>query len=1152
MKAPLGYRLEHQIGVGGSGTVWLARVEPSHPSLESGLEVALKRPLEDSELAAQTEAAFEREVDLSRALSHPNLVELLEHGRDGHGRWLATRFLPGPTLRSLLERGGSLPEPFLRSMGADLAAALAALHAAGWIHGDVTPDNARLDGDGRAVLLDLGLVRPIGAPPPAGGSLAYWAPELLEGRSSSSSVDVFGLGTVLYELATGQHPFGADGEDDAARLIRRIAEARAPNASRYAPRLSPLFDALLDSAMRRDPGARPDAHEFAAALSDGEASPWWRRWIELHLTQGGELRDDLFETHLLPFVGRAGELRELRELYSSVVGDRRGAVRVLRGSLGVGKSRLVGEFVARQRTSADPCTFLHVVCTERSEVRPLGTAIELLEHWLQLASGQPLGPREVRLLSRMIPPRDVRVLERALAGQGAAPAEGSFAASLAEWAAALARERPLVVLIDDLNVARASTLSGLRTLFERSIDAPLLLLLAVDEDRVAKNPEPLRRLLQRAVQFERGGETRLRPLQRSNVGDLVNRVFHHSNARLRISDVLWEHTRGNPSLIEEVLRTLDAAGQVEADDDDRLHLAIAPDSIPEPASVASLARARLAALGGSKRRWIERLAVAGSRLEPAFLSRAFPPTELGEVEELLAELARDGWLEPSGERYRFANPVYREVAYRSTSQERRSRLHRMVARAFEEAGSADLEAAFQRAFHLRRAGEHAALLDLVEELLPELDGRGSPLRQQRITRWALEALDEIAQDGRSTELERTLLERGARSAQKLGDRKLQRRYLDRLAELPSGGDEARHTAVLYLLHGEYAYAIGEFGLARGMLRGASEFGTRAGTPEVLSASLRGRALIEAEYEDLSEARQLAARALDEAEDPVGRARALLVSARIELLDDWIERAAGDVTEALGELRRTDREHATYRAIAFLLRGRLLRCSGRPVRALAAIRHALSLARDAEERSREVELAARLGWLLIDAGRLQEAETWLRDAQLAAEEVEDQRATVLCDLWLGILMWEQGTAGARTRIGRALDLASDIGFHRAEAVGRAVRARIDARKGDLEAASRQATRAAELVREHGAELSDRIVVVGTQALIDDLRSNEVASRAAIEGLLDRLDTAERRIRDPRLRADFGDYSRRLLDATARLDSPVYPRTPTARERARPKG
>ena len=189
---------------------------------------------------------------------------------------------------------------------------------------------------------------------------ARWptSPEYLAGHGTAS--DVFALGIVLYQLATGQHPFGAD--DGHSSELLAAATARVAPASRLVPSLSPLLDGLLDACLRREPAERPSAEQLAAALEAGEAGNWWRARVETTLRAGTAATATRTESHRLNFVGRKRELSELTECYDRVLDAGTGHAVLLRGPVDR-QDRLVSDLVEGLRSGSEPCPFLYARCS---------------------------------------------------------------------------------------------------------------------------------------------------------------------------------------------------------------------------------------------------------------------------------------------------------------------------------------------------------------------------------------------------------------------------------------------------------------------------------------------------------------------------------------------------------------------------------------------------------------------------------------------------------------------------------------------------------------------------------------------------------------------------------------------------------------------
>jgi serine/threonine protein kinase len=1047
------WKVLRPLGKGATARVDLVRLVAPFAGLPDGSELACKTLETDDEHRAAARTAFRAEAEIADAVRDPSLVRVLHHGECDGAPYLLLQYVPGRTLREVLQADGPLPEPRLRPLGAELARALAALHAHGYVHGDVKPENVRLDEDGRAVLLDLGFARRVvehdgRAHGGDAGSLAYLAPERVRGEPAGAAADVFALGIVLYELATGLHPFG---ESRAmARLLGRVSSARAiarrsielPGAdellaaldaaryvppSRFAPALSPFLDRLLSDALARSFAERPAAAELERRFGEGELGDWWRSQLD------PAAHAALPDVGGWPLVGRESELATLAALHAehATRAPARATVVWLAGPEGSGKWRLLSAFTERVRVGAHPPLVLDVRWSEADEARPAGALLMLLNRWLALPAGSAPSTRDGARITELVGPASARALLAALDPRARDSVDRSVPAELARWLAALAASRPVLVLVDDLHRAGAVTLGALSEALELLREERVTCVLALREDCIAAEPEQLARLLER---LERGGggdgggpelqRLTLPALGLEAVVELVERLFHPDAPRTRLAEVLLQKSRGNPGFLTEILRELEARGGVvpASGDDPRWLLVGAPEKLPTPRSLDRLVKERLRALEPGERVWLERLCVVGGRITPEFLMTAFPPSKRGEIDELLSRLARKGWLAPAADRYRFERPALREALYRALPAGRRKRLHAAAARGLAS-DLDDLEQAWQRAFHLHAASEHAELIETVRRILPPLRRRASALRLSTLARWGLAALEHLpAYPGRET-LRLELLEDAADAADRLGRREDQRVLLDQLAG--SELDPERfptEAARLYLLHARYAAGTGQFGLARGWLKTATTLAERSGDRWLSSQALRRLAQVQAQIGEFGEARSLAHQALERASGENQEALAHLALAHVDVLEDELERALAEVDAAFAVLKRTREPRAGVLAYAELMRARVWRSAGLPRRGLAAIQRAVVLARRAGERRLEAEALARRGTLLLDLDRPALARAELTGALLLADEIQDRRGQVLSNLMQAWLDAEEGAPRARVALARALALA----------------------------------------------------------------------------------------------------------------------------------
>ncbi|MBK7645419.1 MAG: protein kinase [Planctomycetes bacterium] len=1193
------FRLDRELGTGTSGRVWHGVLLEESGGAPAGTELAVKylHPRLENDAAALD--AFETEARAGLAARHPGLVEVLGSGRDAKGHCLLMRFVEGRSLREVLREEGALPEPRVRSIGKQIAGALAALHAAGYLHGDLKPENIRLDAQGHAVLLDLGFARAIEAggsvvrrgPAPGAGSLPYLSPEQARGEPASLASDVFALGVVLYEIATGLHPFalraregtpasphpllegsGSSGavaraaleRPDADRLLAAIATARITAPSRHVPQLSPFLDRLLEVVLARDPERRPTSVELAEQLTSQESGEWWRSELHFEATErrGGSGETDA--RHLTPLVGREREIRALFSAYDCAVRGRPleeldpqpdsrpaspraylGGAVWIEGAAGTGKSRLVHEFASRARTSDDPPLYLYARCRELDEERPCHPILRLLEKYLRLPARTAPRERERALLGRLVPPRVAETLAQALDPEYEGTSPISIPVALAVWLVALGREISLVVFLDDLHWAREGTLEVLTLAAEKLAGTRTLL---VSARRSAVTPhagDALARLSGRLEAEVPLWRIELGQLNEAAVTELVEQLFHHTAPKLRLARVLWQRSRGNPAHLVEILRGLLARGEARVHPEGAgLVLAIPPDELPLPPSLSQAIQESYRRLSLSERTWLRRLSVAGGRIETEFLKRAFAPRHSAEVDAVLAQLVRAGWLVPVGARYRFARPALREAVYRGLSREQRVKLHGAAADALrpEPGVVAGFEDSFQRAFHLRASGRHEELLDCLQGLLPRLLRAGQPQRIHSLASWGLDSLEHLPHTRETDQQRIELLEAAVDAADRLGFRAGQRELLDQLSELEFDPDtDPVAVGRVYMLHGRYAVSTGQFGLARGMLRNAVQLFGRSDHLELQSEALRRLAQVQAHVGEMAEARSLALEALEASQADAQRALAHNALGVIDVLGDELESALEHADHALALLRR-DRGYQMpgAHAASYLLRARVYRIAGSAGRALASAGRAVRLAEVAGERRLLAEAIARLGGLLLDIDRPAEAESRIREALRLSEEIEDRRGQALSRMFLGILLWEQADPDALATLEGVSELASAIGLNRIAAVSFALQARVHREAGALARAEELAARAVGLLERFGAELHDRIVISGTQALLLTTLGRDSEAERIAGRLRERIESDAAHMRSPLFKLRYTRAAERLVTAVLSPEGPVWPR------------
>lgn len=249
------YRLDRRIGSGAMGVVWQAYDERLRRAV-AVKQLRLEPGLDPAEADEARQRAM-REGRIAARLHHPNAVSVFDVVDEDDAPWLVMEYVPSRSLAAEMTRRKTLPPEEVGRIGAQVAHALVAAHAAGIVHRDIKPANVLLGDDGIVKITDFGISRAQGDVSVTktgliAGTPAYLAPEVAYGRDPEAPSDVFSLGSTLYAAVEGQPPFGLS--ENTLSLLHAVAAGRITP-----PRQSGVLTDILVHLLNADPAARPTA-----------------------------------------------------------------------------------------------------------------------------------------------------------------------------------------------------------------------------------------------------------------------------------------------------------------------------------------------------------------------------------------------------------------------------------------------------------------------------------------------------------------------------------------------------------------------------------------------------------------------------------------------------------------------------------------------------------------------------------------------------------------------------------------------------------------------------------------------------------------------------------------------------------------------------
>ena len=797
------FTIVEQLGAGGMGTVYRA-------SDDDGGFVAIKTLHPHLLAVPGAFKRFLREAQLGQQIDHPNVVRSLDvdaltvGGEQVH--FLVMELVAGQTLDRLLVELGTVPEELCRHIGIQISEALVAIHAHGAVHRDLKPSNVIITPDNEVKVMDFGIALlrdPAVALTEVGdfvGSVLYAAPEQWNPEVTvDARIDLFALGILLYELATGRHPFAGSHKSVPPSLI---TSTRPEPANLTRPELSDYFVELVAKLLETDPDNRFGSAELTRGiLESGERAQWWLdREVELDRT--GHVRARRIQVPRDSGVhGRERELDALAACMAQVR-EGRGQVVLLEGESGIGKTRLVDEFLRRDELlgrEGGAAQFLF------GSYPPGGAAT--IEGAFSTAFREHLGHADLeRKLAPLLPelsalvPAFAALLrgEPAPEGKSALSAE-SIATVFSETTRALALAEPVILFLDDLHFAPAEARALFARMAQMVHDLPILLIGAFRPDGAGAWQADLLPL----------GHVRHMTLQRLTPAELASLLADAFGSDALADQLGWEIARksdGNPLFVLEILRDLRERGQLVREDSGSWRSTGLIRKIDTPHSVRELIQGRLRNLDEIDRDLLDIASCCGYRFDPAIVAAA-SDLELIPALKRFRHLERDhSILRPDGREYVFDHHQMQEAVYADLFEQLREQYHATIGESCEKLWTDPTDAqAVALCGHFLKGRRADRSRPYLRRALEHLRGASLPAAVFEMASMALEAGE--PKDPRER-FEILALANGG--ANMTGDWETEKRINDEQVEIAEAlGDDALQMRAL-LTRGTRLYTIAEF------------------------------------------------------------------------------------------------------------------------------------------------------------------------------------------------------------------------------------------------------------------------------------------------------------------------------------------------------
>ncbi len=793
------YEIIESLGTGGMGKVYRAYDNKIKE------EIALKLLKPEISTNKKTIERFSNEIRLSRKITHKNVCRMHDLNEDEGTQYITMEYVPGEDLKSFIRRVGHLPPGKAISLGKQVCEGLAEAHSLGVIHRDLKPQNIMVDKSGNPKIMDFGIARSLKAEGMTGegtiiGTPEYMSPEQVEGEETDQRSDIYSLGVVLYEMLTGKVPF--EGENTFSIALKHRDES-PPHPREFNPELSLELSAVILKCMAKEREKRYlsaqellrdlDALEKGTEIIAVETKPR----LPAFLAEEKPIKEEK-----PVFVAREKELDKLNSfLERSLSGG--GQVVFITGEAGSGKTALIQEFARRAQEAhpdlvvasgkcnahtgiGDPYSpFMEMLglltgdvetrwaagMIAREHAKRLWNLIPqmvkaVLDHGPDLINTFVLGaPLLARAQAFILPSADWHIrLKRLVDRKAMLPPDSSLQQSdlfeqYTRMLVAVAREKPLLLLLDDLQWVDAGSASLLFHLCRRLAGNRLLIAGSYRSDEVVLGRGDGRHPLETVVhELKRDfGDIELE-VGKTEAREFVDAYIDTEPNRLDRSfrETIFKQTKGHPLFTVELLKEMQNRDLLVEDEQGRWIQGPDLDWNALPARVDAVIEERISRLNEDERETLTLASVEGEEFTAEVLAQLQDIETRKLIRLLSGELDRRHHLvSAKGMRqlknlnlslYLFRHILFQRYLYNNLDEVERTHLHAEVGQILENLyGEQNEDVSVQLARHFQEAG----VLDKAIEYLHKAGKRAVHLsaNEEAIVHYkrALELLEKLSE-----------------------------------------------------------------------------------------------------------------------------------------------------------------------------------------------------------------------------------------------------------------------------------------------------------------------------------------------------------------------------------------------------------------------